>query len=114
MKRGTLALCALAAAMSIIACLCIGPVMVPPGEVLGAIWSSLFGAGGTALEDVIAVQARLPRVILGFAIGCALALAGAALQGLVRNRLADRAGASRKRLRGNEHRRLPQQGHRYP
>ena len=89
MKRGTFALCALAAAMSIIACLCIGPVMVPPGEVLGAIWSSLFGAGGTALEDVIAVQARLPRVILGFAIGCALALAGATLQGLVRNRLAD-------------------------
>jgi len=46
---------------------------------------SAAGTGDTA----IVLQIRLPRTILGFAVGAALALSGAALQGLFRNPLAD-------------------------
>lgn len=41
------------------------------------------------MENTIIVQARMPRVIVGFAIGCALGTGGAVLQGMVRNQMAD-------------------------
>lgn len=40
-------------------------------------------------EEVIVVSIRLPRLLLGLAIGSTLAMAGACLQGLFRNPLAD-------------------------
>jgi iron complex transport system permease protein len=55
------------------------------------IFASLLGLGeaGTGGETAIVLQIRAPRTVLGFAVGGALALAGAALQGLFRNPLAD-------------------------
>src|SRR5229473_6581485 len=61
----------------------IGPVRLSPVAVIDA----LFG-GGSDVQQVIVQEIRLPRTILGFAIGAILGLSGAALQGLLRNPLA--------------------------
>jgi len=70
-----------------------GAMSIAPSQVL----SSLFGSLGS-LNDVdaagagtslVVVQIRLPRVLAGALIGAALAVCGAALQGLFRNPLAD-------------------------
>lgn len=61
----------------------IGPVRLSPLSVIDA----LFG-GGSDVQQVIVREIRLPRTILGFAIGAILGLSGAALQGLLRNPLA--------------------------
>src|SRR5260221_936576 len=61
----------------------IGPVRLSPVSVIDAV----FG-GGSDVQQVIVREIRLPRTILGFAIGAILGLSGAALQGLLRNPLA--------------------------
>jgi iron complex transport system permease protein len=61
----------------------IGAVRLSPLTVIEA----LFG-GGSDVAQVIVREIRLPRTILGFAIGAMLGLSGAALQGLLRNPLA--------------------------
>jgi iron complex transport system permease protein len=61
----------------------IGAVRLSPLTVVDA----LFG-GGSDVQQVIVREIRLPRVILGLAIGAVLGLSGAALQGLLRNPLA--------------------------
>ena len=61
----------------------VGPVRLSPLAVIDA----LFG-GGSDVQQVIVQQIRLPRTILGFAIGAILGLSGAAMQGLLRNPLA--------------------------
>jgi iron complex transport system permease protein len=66
-----------------LASLGIGPVRLSPLTVIEA----LFG-GGSDVAQVIVREIRLPRTILGLAIGAILGLSGAALQGLLRNPLA--------------------------
>src|SRR5258708_9239803 len=61
----------------------IGPVRLSPLTVIDA----LFG-GGNDVQQVIVREIRLPRTILGLAIGALLGLSGAALQRLLRNPLA--------------------------
>jgi iron complex transport system permease protein len=61
----------------------IGPVRLSPLALIDA----LFG-GGTDVQQIIVREIRLPRTILGLAIGAILGLSGAALQGLLRNPLA--------------------------
>ena len=61
----------------------IGPVRLSPLTVIDA----LFG-GGSDVQQVIVREIRLPRTLLGLAIGAILGLSGAALQGLLRNPLA--------------------------
>src|SRR5258705_3738598 len=78
----TLALAALVVLLALIS-LGIGPVRLSPWAVLEA----LFG-GGSDVSPVIVREIRLPRTILGLAIGAILGLSGAALQGLLRNPLA--------------------------
>lgn len=70
-------------ALLLLASLGIGPVRLSPLTVVDA----LFG-GGSDVQQVIVREIRLPRAILGFAIGAMLGLSGAALQGLLRNPLA--------------------------
>src|SRR5450631_1316573 len=60
-----------------------GSVRLSPLTVIDA----LFG-GGSDVQQVIVREIRLPRTILGLAIGAMLGLSGAALQGLLRNPLA--------------------------
>ncbi|MEM1421622.1 MAG: iron ABC transporter permease [Pseudomonadota bacterium] len=67
-----------------LAALALGPVAISPDRVI----ATLFGAGD-GVESAIILQIRLPRLLLGIAVGTALALAGASLQGVLRNPLAD-------------------------
>src|SRR3984885_2340850 len=60
-----------------------GPVRLSPAAVIDALCG-----GGSDVQQVIVREIRLPRTILGFAIGAILGLSGAALQGLLRNPLA--------------------------
>lgn len=64
----------------------VGPVRLSPGEVA----SALLGQGSEEAR-IIATEIRLPRAVLGLAIGAMLGLSGAALQGLLRNPLAEPA-----------------------
>lgn len=63
--------------------LMVGPVHLSPAEVTSALL-----APGSA-EGLIVGEIRLPRVILAASVGATLGLAGAALQGLLRNPLAE-------------------------
>ncbi|HEY5080605.1 MAG TPA: iron ABC transporter permease [Bauldia sp.] len=63
--------------------LAVGPVFLSPPTVV----SALFGHGSEA-ANIIVGEIRLPRAILALLIGGTLGLAGAALQGLLRNPLA--------------------------
>jgi len=75
-------LCLLAVASFGLALL-VGSFKVAPAEVLAALLGQEGGAG-----DVV-LQLRLPRALAGFACGGLLALAGALMQVLLRNPLAD-------------------------
>ena len=84
----------LAAAGALLAVLSIGwgAVSIPPGDILAILAAKLGLAGGgeTRLQhEAIVTAIRLPRVIACLAIGAALSVAGAAMQGLFRNPLAD-------------------------
>lgn len=52
------------------------------------MWHGLFHDAGTG-NDVIVVDVRLPRTVLGLLVGTALGLAGAVMQALTRNPLAE-------------------------
>ncbi len=75
-----------------LACICIGPVAVSPLQVLeifaGAVGLSL-GVEVEPYKEAIILGIRLPRTVLALASGAALGVAGAVLQGLFRNPLAD-------------------------
>jgi len=68
-----------------IASLATGPVHVPWHAVLGA----LRGRAPSSTSSVIVLQLRLPRVLSAALVGAGLALAGAVLQSLLRNPLAE-------------------------
>ena len=69
--------------VSVAAGLSIGPASISPWDVLAAL-----GGEGTRQADAI-LAIRAPRVALAMATGGGLAVAGAALQALFRNPLAD-------------------------
>jgi iron complex transport system permease protein len=75
---------AVAAALAALLGVSLGAAHLSPGTVVRAL---LHRGDQTATEIVWAL--RLPRVALGFVVGGVLAVAGAALQALVRNPLAD-------------------------
>ncbi|MHC5279104.1 FecCD family ABC transporter permease [Listeria kieliensis] len=52
------------------------------------VWQSLAG-NGSALSDQLVFNLRLPRILIAFLVGAALAIAGCLLQGVMRNPLAD-------------------------
>ncbi len=62
--------------------LCLGSVNVPLKE----IWAALFQGGD---YSGVIVQVRLPRTLVAGLMGACLSLAGGAMQGLLRNPLAD-------------------------
>jgi len=67
-----------------LAALALGPVQLPASAVIAALMG-----GGEPMETAILREIRLPRLLLALAVGAALALSGAALQGMLRNPLAD-------------------------
>lgn len=84
-----------AAAAFLLACLilgaAIGPVAIAPEVVLRVVLGHTFGIGARAdpAFDAIIWDIRLPRVLLAALVGGALAVSGAAYQGVFRNPLAD-------------------------
>lgn len=74
------------------ATLSLGAVSIPPVEVLGVLASKIgldVLAEPSARTEAVVWGIRMPRLLLGLAVGATLALAGAVLQGLLRNNLAD-------------------------
>ncbi|GAB2609268.1 iron chelate uptake ABC transporter family permease subunit [Streptomyces capparidis] len=55
---------------------------------LGDVWHGLFQYTGTD-NDVVVNDVRLPRTLIGLLVGASLGLAGAVMQALTRNPLAD-------------------------
>src|SRR5437763_8549135 len=55
---------------------------------LGDVWRALFGQGDPSTVAVIQTL-RVPRVLLATLVGAALGMSGAALQGTMRNPLAE-------------------------
>lgn len=72
----------------------IGAVRITPSQVMAILAKALgFGAGQYYDErlEVVLLSIRLPRVCLAALVGASLAIAGASMQGLFRNPLADPA-----------------------
>ena len=71
--------------------LSLGPVEIPVSHVAAIIFSPLgldlaeFGR----TEELVIQQIRLPRIVVGACVGMALGVAGATMQGLFRNPMAD-------------------------
>ncbi len=84
------ALFALALMAAMLLCICVGSVSIPLGDTLTAIWNTIWGREVPAgISKNIIINVRLPRVINVALMGAALSLSGAAMQGLLRNPLAD-------------------------
>ena len=93
-RRGVLVLATMSFALlaAILASFAVGPLRLPPLEVLQAIAVKLglLDAGHVSTRDLAVVwQLRIPRALLGALVGASLAMAGASLQGLFGNPLAD-------------------------
>lgn len=94
----------LVAAMAAVICWAAsaGPASVPAGAALRVLLSKIPGIGrfvqlseadvapyGLESVEMIVMQIRLPRIVLGLLVGAGLSATGAAFQGLFRNPLAD-------------------------
>ncbi|MEW2359792.1 iron ABC transporter permease [Spirillospora sp. NPDC029432] len=78
----------LLATAAVLAALMVASVALGSRDVAWAdVWAALGGADGS-LEEA-AVTKRIPRTLLAVAIGAALGLSGAVMQGVTRNPLAD-------------------------
>ncbi|MGO2311452.1 FecCD family ABC transporter permease [Brachybacterium tyrofermentans] len=97
-RRSALVLLLLAAAtlLSLLICLGIGPVPIAPGTTaqviaqhLGLAPAPATGSAADSATEAIIWTVRLPRALMGAAVGACLAISGAALQAMVRNMLAD-------------------------
>jgi iron complex transport system permease protein len=63
----------------------VGTITIP----LPALFDALRGAGGDQVSTLVVRSLRLPRVLLAMFVGAGLGMSGAALQGTMRNPLAE-------------------------
>ena len=75
---------AAAALIGIVASVAQGAAVIPPGQVLSILWNPT-----AQTADQIVWNLRLPRALTGAMVGSNLAVAGAILQAVMRNPLAD-------------------------
>jgi iron complex transport system permease protein len=80
-----LLVCAVAVAVLCFLSLAIGARVTP----LGAVGDAVFRYDQADTDHLVIRELRLPRTILGVLVGAALGLAGAVMQGVTRNPLAD-------------------------
>lgn len=81
---------ALALIAAMLLCICVGSVSIPLEKTVVALWNTLWGLPmPEGISANIIVNVRLPRVLNVALTGAALSLCGAAMQGLLRNPLAD-------------------------
>ena len=77
------------AMLAVLVALCVialgmGAIRIPPGEVL----SALRGEGDPTVVSIV-MNLRLPRILLALLVGAGLGMSGGALQGTLRNGLAE-------------------------
>ncbi|MDR4466151.1 MAG: iron ABC transporter permease [Nitrospira sp.] len=89
----TLAILALTAIAASVVCLHFGAQPIAYAEIVRALVDTLsrkeINDGPSDVATTILLHVRLPRMLLGFLVGCSLATVGVALQALLRNPLAD-------------------------
>ena len=89
-RAGELVLFSLATLATMALCVCVGSVSLPLKETLSVIWNAILGLpmpNGISVPIILSV--RLPRVLCVALTGAALSICGAAMQGLLKNPLAD-------------------------
>ena len=69
---------------AVVIALCTGATFIPVSEII-----SVFTGSREGTDYTILMRIRMPRIILGFAVGGSLSLAGALLQGMFRNPLVE-------------------------
>ncbi|RCH65003.1 iron ABC transporter permease [Streptomyces sp. SDr-06] len=88
-RRRTLRAAGLLASLGALAFVAVASIAVGAKPMpLGDVWHGLFHASGTA-NDVLVHDVRVPRTLLGLLVGAALGIAGAVMQALTRNPLAE-------------------------
>lgn len=76
--------------LTLIICVCIGSVTIPFSDTVTIIWKAMTGQVVPEISaKSIILSVRLPRVLCVALTGAALSLCGAAMQGLLKNPLAD-------------------------
>lgn len=92
-RRLTVAVLSVAVAAAIVLSVAVGSVAIDPVRVVTVIAERVapwpVSSEASDVEARIIWDFRLPRALLGFIVGAALAVAGAVLQAVVRNTLAD-------------------------
>ena len=79
-----------AAIATLVVCVCVGSVNIPFGDTAQVIWNGIWGLPKPeGISDSIILSVRLPRVICVALVGASLSLCGGAMQGLLKNPLAD-------------------------
>jgi iron complex transport system permease protein len=83
-QKQLLVLLSLASVLALLAACFLGSTPMSLARVLAAI-----AGQSTVADSIVILQIRLPRAIAAFSVGAALGVSGAALQGLLRNPLAE-------------------------
>ena len=76
--------------LTMVLCVCVGSVRISFSDTITAVWNALWGL--PVPENIaknIILNVRLPRVLCVTLAGASLSVCGAAMQGLLRNPLAD-------------------------
>ena len=76
--------------LTMLLCVCVGSVSISLADTASAVWNTLLGlpVPENVVKNII-LNIRLPRVLCVALAGASLSLCGAAMQGLLRNPLAD-------------------------
>lgn len=75
---------------ALILCVCAGSVNIPLKDTAAVIWNAIWKLPmPEGISDSIILSVRLPRVLTVALTGASLSLCGAAMQGLLKNPLAD-------------------------
>ncbi|MFI2456207.1 FecCD family ABC transporter permease [Streptomyces sp. NPDC019539] len=88
-KRHALRAAGLLLALGVLLLVCVASIAIGAKSVpVADVWHGLFQNSGTG-NDVVIRDVRAPRTVLGLLVGVALGLAGAVMQALTRNPLAE-------------------------
>lgn len=83
----------IACVIAVVLSVAVGSVAIAPDRVITVIANHVLpwhlASSATGAQDTIIWEFRLPRALLGLVVGASLAVAGAVLQAVVRNPLAD-------------------------
>lgn len=76
--------------LTLVVCVCIGSVNIPFTDTVTVIWNAITGQAQPKISAVsIILSVRLPRILCVALVGASLSLCGVAMQGLLKNPLAD-------------------------